>query len=252
MSIKKYLLVILLIALSFIVKAQQHTVNGIVYRYNSSVRIAQALVTNLKTKTVMMTDELGIFTIKANPGDTLLFEKKGFTNYRQVVVNNKEIAVYMELMSSHELDEVRIKGVTKRQELGEVMRNYRGQGSFFNGSPPALFFLVSPITGLYELFGKTPGRAKRFAKFSKAELEQDEINRRYNISFIKRTLEIGDEEAEKFINYYMPSYEDVRVWNDYELIKRVKRQYEYYKSNKDPLKVNPFLVKPADTARRSD
>lgn len=252
MGIKKYLLIVVLILAAFAVKAQQNTVTGIVYRYNSSVRIAQALVTNLKTKTMMMTDELGIFTIKANPGDTLLFEKKGFTNYRQVAGTNKEIAVYMEVMSSHELDEVRIKGTTKRQELSEVMRDYRGQGSFFNGNPPALFFLMSPLTGLYELFGKTPGRAKRFAKFTKAELEQDEINRRYNLPFIKRTLDISDEEAEKFINYYMPSYEDIHAWNDYELIRRVKRQYEYYKNNKDPLKVNPFAVKPTDTARRSD
>lgn len=250
MSIKNHLLITTLIVLNLTVKAQQNTVKGIVYRYNSSVRIAQVLVTNLKTKSIMMTDDLGIFTTKANPGDTLLFEKKGFTNYRQVAGSSKEIVVYMEVMRSNQLDEVRIKGITRQQELSEVMRDYRGQGSFFNGSPPALFFLMSPITGLYELFGKTPNRAKRFAKFTKAELEQDEISRRYNIPFIKRTLNIGDEEAENFINYYMPSYEDMRAWNDYELIKRVKRQYEYFKNNRDPLRVNPFQIKTADTVKK--
>ncbi|MBE9586105.1 hypothetical protein IM792_16750 [Mucilaginibacter sp. JRF] len=251
MSIKKHLSYIILCLLAFTTKAQQNTVQGIIYRINTSTRIAQVVVTNLRTNTVMMSDELGIFTIKANPGDTLLFDKSEYADLRHVVGSQKEMAIYMRLMTSTELEEVKIKGTTKQQELGEVMRDYRGQGSFFDGKPPALLFLMSPITGLYELFGKTPGRARRFAKFTKAELEQNEINRRYNVEFVKRTLNINDEEAGKFINYYMPSYEDIRVWNDYELIKRVKRQYQYYKVNKDPLRVNPFQVKPADTARRN-
>ncbi|MCC8410625.1 hypothetical protein LJ707_16910 [Mucilaginibacter sp. UR6-1] len=251
MNIKKHLSYIILCLLAITARAQQGTVQGIVYRNNTSTRIAQVVVTNLRTNATMMSDELGIFTINAKPGDTLLFDKSEFADLRHIVGTEKEMVVYMRLMTSTELEEVKIKATTKQQELSEVMRDYRGQGTFFNGSPPALAFLMSPLTGLYELFGKTPGRAKRFAKFSKAELEQNEINRRYNVPFVKRTLNVSDEEAGKFINYYMPSYEDIRVWNDYELIKRVKRQYEYFKINKDPLRTNPFQVKPADTARRN-
>jgi hypothetical protein len=53
-------------------------------------------------------------------------------------------------------------------------------------APACLAALTSPLTGLYELFGKTPGRAKRFAAFSKRELEATEVDRRYNKFFIMR------------------------------------------------------------------
>lgn len=177
-----------------------------------------------------MSDELGVFSIKASRGDTLLITKKGFNPIKQPVISLNDMAIFLE-PGNIELEEVKITGQSKKKELNDIMGSYRSQGTFFNGKPPALLFLNSPITGLYELFGATPRRARHFAAFSRAELEQDAVNRRYNKDFVMRITGLPDAEAQKFMDQYSPSYEDLAAWNDYELIKRVKRQYEYFKKN---------------------
>jgi hypothetical protein len=35
------------------------------------------------------------------------------------------------------------------------------------------------------------------------------------------------------MEYYKPSYEDLKTWGDYELIKHIKTNYEYYRKNGD-------------------
>lgn len=213
---------------------QQPGIKGVLYKNNSAARIALAVITNPRTNTIMLSDELGMFTIPASPGDTLLITKKGYTAYRHAVSNKNDIIIYLQPEMVIELDEVKVKGITKREEFMDIMSSYRSQGSLFLGKPPALLFLNSPITGLYELFGKTPKRARHFATFAKADLEQDIVNRRYNKDLVKRVTSLNDEQAQKFMDYYTPSFEDMQGWNDYELVKRVKRYFEYYKKNPTP------------------
>ena len=206
------------------------TIRGVTYKKNSLQRVSQALITDLNSKTIMMSDELGMFSIKAAIGDTLLITKADFTPQKRVIISAEDMAVF--LIPVIQLEQVTIQGQTKKQELNEVMGQYRSQGTFYAGKPPVLSFLTSPVTGLYELFGKTPQRARRFAEFSKRELESTEVNRRYTKALVKRTTNLPDEEVEKFMNIFTPSYEDLKQWNDYQLISYIKRSLEYYQKNK--------------------
>ncbi|RYY36693.1 MAG: hypothetical protein EOP46_05445 [Sphingobacteriaceae bacterium] len=214
-------------------KAFSQEVRGMIFKQNSAVRIPQAQVTNLKNKAVVLSNNLGIFTIKAAIGDTLLFTKPEYEPLKQVVKSEYDVAVYMPLSKAIPLDEVSIKAQSKQEELNDVMKDYRSKGSFFDGKPPALLFLTSPITGLYELFGRTPKNAAHFKRFAQRDLEQSEINKRYNKEFVKRVTGITtDAEAQRFIDTYSPNFEDLKGWNDYELVKRTKRWYEHYKKAK--------------------
>ena len=51
------------------------------------------------------------------------------------------------------------------------------------------------------------------------------------------------------MEYYTPSYQDLKEWNDYELIKHIKASYNFYDKNTDKRgleKLNtPALVNPA-------
>jgi hypothetical protein len=183
----------------------------------------------------MMSDELGIFTIKASIGDTLLFTKTDYTSLKQVINSANDLIIYMQPVIK--LNEVKVAEKSKRQELNEVMDEYRSQGTFYNGKPPAWSFINSPITGLYELFGRTPGNARRFLAYSKEELETNEVNRRYNKNLVKRVTNLPDNDVQAFMESYKPSYEDVKSWNDYELITHIKRAFEYYKTNKGKMKM---------------
>ena len=229
----KFYFVILFSLVSLIeAKAQESFVlKGVISRNISVERLAQVLVTNLRTKNVMMSDELGWFSINAAIGDTLLFNKSNYTDLKVVVKEKGDIPVYMQPVI--QLDQVTINGQSKKQELNDVMKDYHRQGIYYNGKPPVLSFLTSPLTGLYELFGKGPGQARRFAAFSKGELEFAEVRRRYNRAMVMRVTNADSATAKGFMEYYTPSYEDLKQWNDYELIKQVKRNFEYYEKAPD-------------------
>ena len=232
MHCKKIFFSFLIICLlPFTAIGQAITLRGVTYKKTSSERVAQALVTDLKTQVIMMSDELGMFSIKTNLGDTLLFTKANYTPQKKVVTSTDDIAVFLQPAIS--LNQVTISGQTKKQELNEVMDEYRNNGVLNNGkSLPAWEFINSPITGLYQLFAKQPADARRFARFSKNELEATEVNRRYTKALVKRTTNMSDEDVVKFMTIFTPSYEDVKGWNDYELIAYIKKSYGYYQRTK--------------------
>lgn len=214
---------------SLFVSAQQTVIKGAIYRRISSEKLSEVFITNKHTKAVAIADNLGDFSISATVGDTLVFTKKGYTPQTQEATKYGMI-VYMQ--PEMQLDEVRIVGQTRKQELNEIMGDYRKQGTFYNGNPPVLSMLTSPITGIYELFGKTPGRAKRFAVFSKRELEATEVDRRYNKPFVMRATGLTESDSTtvtKFMQYYRPSFEDLKTWADYDLIKKIRAEYDYFK-----------------------
>jgi hypothetical protein len=241
-------IVMLFVCLVFKASAQQEefTLHGVVSKKLSGERVAQVIILNQRTHNIIMSDNLGWFTVKAAIGDTLLFSKFEYTDQKIVITGKNDLPVYMQPVIK--LAEVKIAGETKKQELNDVMKQYRSQGTFYDGKPPVLSFLSSPITGLYELFGTTPNRAKHFAQFSKGELEYSEVRRRYNASTVKRITNAPDSVVEKFMLYYTPSYEDIKSWNDYELIKHVRKSFDYYEKNKNQKSLeelnSPSFIKP--------
>jgi hypothetical protein len=247
MRYKLFIITILCSTFFVRVNAQQSFVlRGVISRSVSVERLAQVLITNLRSRDIKMSDELGWFSINAAIGDTLLFSKLNYTDQRVIITAKADIPVYMQPVI--QLEQVNIKGQTKRQELNEVMGSYRKQGIYYDGKPPVLSFLTSPLTGLYELFGKGPGQARRFASYSKGELEYAEVRRRYNIAMVMRVTNSSDTVAHQFMEYYTPSFEDLKTWNDYELIKQIRKSYEFYDKSKDKVKLQqlnqPTFIKP--------
>ena len=221
--------------LPFMVHAQQQaiTVKGVVCKRGNTERLAQAVVTDLKTRVVMMSDELGGFNIKTAVGDTLLFSKNGFADQKQVVAGTEDIFIYMQPVI--ELNQVNIKDKSTQQELNDVTNTYRSKGLYFDGKPSAWDVLNSPLTGLYEMFGKDAKNERHFAQFAKAETEQTEVNRRYNKKLVKQVTALPDTDVVKFMQQYSPSVEDIRTWNDYELITHIKKYLEYYNAHKNDM-----------------
>lgn len=229
---KSLLIIISLFCLHGFACAQQTpNFKGVVFNKNAAGRIAQALISDLNNKELMMSDDLGAFTIRASIGDTLLITKSGFTSDKRVITNADDLYIYLQPII--ELNQVVIKEMSKKQELNEVMRQYHSQGTFYNGKPPALSFINSPLTGFYELFGKTPRNARRFAAFTKKEIEYSEVHKRYTPELVKNVTKLPDEEVQKFMLVFTPSFEDLKDWNDYELITYIKKSFDYYQKNKD-------------------
>src|SRR6185312_11752563 len=97
MPLKQYILIALCLCLSLKALGQQIlTIKGVVSKKLSMERIGQVLVTDLQSHVIMMSDEIGWFTIKASIGDTLLFSKPKYTDQKIVITSAADIPVYMQ------------------------------------------------------------------------------------------------------------------------------------------------------------
>jgi len=230
-----YIIILIIYGLPGLAFAQQEfTVNGVLYRKSSGDRIAQATVTNMRNQVIMMSDELGGFKIKAAKGDTLVVNRIGYTPQTEVVTGPADMLIYMQPIIT--LNQVTIKDKSTQQELNDVINTYRSKGLYFDGKPPLSLFSPfggSPITGFYELFSRDASNERRFIAFSKNEIEAITVDKRYTKQFVKQVTALSDSDVVKFMQQYRPSYEDMKEWNDYELIAHVKKYLIYFNQHKD-------------------
>jgi hypothetical protein len=210
---------------------QVFILKGVVSKKLSGERVSQVLITNLRSHDIMMSDELGWFSIKTAMGDTLLFRKVDYTDQKIIIASTADMPVYMQPVIH--LSEVTVKGESKRQEVNDVMKDYGSKGVYYNGSPPLASILLNPLNDLHTWFGKDAKDLRRFKAYSQNELEYTEVRKRYTPKLVKQVTNASDSTCKKFMEFYTPSYEDIKAWNDYELIQHIKKSYNYYDKNKD-------------------
>jgi len=213
------------LALPFCGHAQEAMIKGAVLESGTRNRIALAEITNKRNHFVVGSNDLGLFEIKAAIGDTLVFAKRDFSNREVVVVTTGSITVQLTRTT---LDQVDILGTNKKQEMNEVRRDFRNKGSFYAGKPPLLSYVFTPLTALYELFGKTPKNARRFNKYYGTELQQGEIDVFFNETKIQKETDLTGADLENFMLNYRPAYQQAQKWTDYDAIKYIRESYKKY------------------------
>lgn len=212
------------------------TVTGVVFRKTTQDRVSKATISNLTRNIVTVSDELGSFRIQAAVGDSLLIKKLDYANQTIAILNDNLLPVYLQPIMV--LEEVKINELTKREELVNTMNDYKRSGQFYTAHPSVGSVIMSPMSGLYSLFGKSAGQARRFERYTHDELEQQAISKRYTSALIKRITNIADSELDAFKLAFTPTYENIKVWSDYDIINYIKRSYEYYEKNKANMKSN--------------
>ena len=95
------------------------------------------------------------------------------------VTSLKDVIIHL-TRETNTLNEVKVYGTTKKQELDAIKRDFKNKGSFYGGKPPLLSYIFSPLTAIYELFGRTPKNARRFNKMYVTELQQSHVDRFFN------------------------------------------------------------------------
>lgn len=204
--------------------AQEFIVNGAITEKGTTIRIALAIITNKRTGQSVGSNDMGLFQIKSIIGDTLIFEKRNFTSRFNRVMNNGDISVLLQ-RESLALDEVTIKGQTKKEDLEEIRNEFIHKGSFYLGKPPLMLlnpFGGSPLTFLYELLGKTPAKARRFNRYYKSELRQMEVDQFFNQKIITKNTTLKGKDLNKFMLDYSPKNDLVKNWTNYDAVKYIK------------------------------
>jgi len=225
-ALKRLSILSILIAPVSVVHAQDFQLNGVVMSKGSTTRVALAEITNKRTGFTVGSNDLGIFQIKALVGDTLVTIKRGFSDQQQVVLSNRDMIIYLDMGNT--LDQVNIRGQSKKMELDELKQDYRDKGSFYAGKPPLLSYIFAPLTALYELFGRTPKNAKRFGKYYNTELQQTTIDGFFNESLIQKNTELEGKDLENFMLNYRPDYSKSKNWTEYDAVKYIRDSYKQY------------------------
>jgi len=204
---------------------QEFQFKGVVMENGSNNRIALSEITNKRNKFVVGSNDLGIFQIRAAIGDTLLVVKRDFGDREIVVVSQQDVLVRMNRTT---LNTVNIYGQTRKEEMNEIKQEFRNQGSFYAGKPPLLSYVFTPLTALYELFGKTPKKAKRFNRYYNNEIQQSQIDAFFNEDLIKKNTPLEGKDLENFMLNYRPDYEKAKNWTNYDAIKHIRDAYANY------------------------
>lgn len=220
-------IVVILFPVANVFAQGEFKLTGAIIEKGTNIRIALAEVTNKRNKYVVGSNDLGLFTIKALVGDTLIINKRNFKPIVLAVASSKDMIIHL-TRETNTLNEVKVYGTTKKQELDAIKRDFKNKGSFYGGKPPLLSYIFSPLTAIYELFGKTPKNARRFNKMYVTELQQSHVDRFFNKITINANIGLEGKELEDFMVNYRPDYEKSKNWAEYDGIKWIKDSYKKY------------------------
>lgn len=242
-------LTFLIACFSIQASAQRSVIRGVVFEKGTLNRVSNAKITNSAGQGFAQTDGLGVFSIPAAIGDTIRVAKEGYSDQTAIVSSMNDLVI--QLAKPILLSEVKVTGQTKKQELDEVKKQYRKKGSYYSGKPPVLAYIFTPLTALYELVGKTPGQARRFNSYYSREVQQSEIDRRFNAGTIKGLTSYDGKDLNNFLEIYRPAYQDISGWADYDLVNYIRKSALAFESAGRPEAPSlPKLPKAADLSEK--
>ncbi|WP_131536414.1 hypothetical protein [Pedobacter nototheniae] len=208
-------------------KAQEQLIKGVVIEKGTKIRVALAEITNKRTGLGVGSNDLGLFQIKAAVGDTLLITKRDLTDQQIVIHGPQDIIIYL-VRASTMLDEITIRGNTKKQDLDEIKREFKNKGVYNGGKSSLLSSIFNPLNGLYNLIGKDPKNARRFGRYADNEIKQSQIDQYFNTTIIKNNTTLTGQDLENYMLNYRPSFDKAQHWNSYDYIKYIKESSKKY------------------------
>jgi len=230
MKLLKAVMLLIILVQGLKIKAQDFVMKGVVIEKGSNVRVALAAITNLRSKMGTTSNDIGMFQLNARIGDTLFIQKKNLNDQKVVVNTDGDLVVFL-VRGSTMLAEVTVKGQTKKQEMEDIKRDLRHNGSFFAGKPPLILLNPlggNPITFFYELFGKTPARARKFNRYYKKELSLIEVDKFFNKSLVLKNTTLTGKDLDKFLLDYYPTRSMTINWSNYDAVKYIKESAKKY------------------------
>ncbi|RZK50718.1 MAG: hypothetical protein EOO99_00670 [Pedobacter sp.] len=208
--------------------AQTFKLNGVVFDKETRLRVALAEIQNVRTGDRAGSNDMGMFSIQAQVGDSLVIFKRNYLPKGMIISSSKDVLVYLD--KGVYLREVEIRGQQKSAVLKEMQQEFKNKGSYYMGKPPLLSFFFKPLTAIYELVGKTPRDARRFNNMYLTEVQLSEVDKLYNKSIIQKETGLSGKELEDFMVQYRPEYEKVKNWNTYDALKYIRDCYKQYRA----------------------
>ncbi len=209
------------------INAQVIVSKGVVFEKGTDIRIALAVVTNMRTNQGVGTNDMGFFQIAAQIGDTLLVQKRKFDN-QLIIVNSESDFVVNLIRADMLLDDVTIKAENKQESLWAVKLEHRKKTYFYAKNRSPLHYIRYPIAAIMELFSAERKRARRFDRYYDRELKEQEVDRYFNLSLVKINTSLTGKQLELFMVNYRPKHTQIKNWNIYDAAGYIRKSAQQY------------------------
>lgn len=232
MNTKSYLFLPILFYCLHISAQETQRVRGLVTEQNGAQRIGDVSIVNKRNQERALTNMLGNFEVAASLGDTLIITKYGYATHYQPILNAQDLVVRLD--RTYMLNEVTVTGKTKSQEMEDIMNDYRKQGVFNGGKTKPLQYVFTPLTALYNAFGSGPKNARRFSQYMNRELEESEVDKKFNKYKVEEITGLEGDDLTSFMAFYRPSLSECQYWNEYDIRKYLEKSLAQFEKDGKP------------------
>lgn len=211
---------------------------GTILSSDTTLLLNDITIINLSGNTHTLSDANGDFMLDYRLGDTIEFrhdhwETKLIYGDRlsdSTFLNRRAIAL-------EEIVITKNRPVTKLVDLKTIEKEKNKKGGIYYGGRPPIALLNpfggKPITFFYELFSKSGRRARKMERNLKAAVEDDKIDRVFNMRTIRKVISIEEDEIADFMAKYRPTIDQTQTWNTYDLYLYLQKSYESFKEQKE-------------------
>jgi len=222
-----YLLFILLL---FPILGYSQIVSGSIR--NSEVSLSGALIENLETKIISVSDIKGNFNIKAAVGDTLIVS---YISYKPdtIKIRNQTFTTVVLKAETVMLGDVFINGnrltplqryLKNQIEYKEIYRIGNDSNIFFAGGGFSNGGIGLNIDALYSALSKEGKDARRMQATLTNDYHTDVVDSRFTKELVSKVTGYQGKQLEDFIVNNKPSYEFITQASDYDIIKYIERR----------------------------
>lgn len=210
----------------------QESLQGIVVEKGTPKRVAEATITNRRTLEKALSNNEGGFVIPAKPGDTLIVTKYAYSSEYYTIVDPKNIVINLNPII--ELETVTITGKTRKDELKDIMDDYRKQGVYNNGKTKPLQYVFNPLSALYNTFSRSAKNARRFSSYAENEIQETEVDKKFNKYNVSEITGLEGDDLINFMALYRPTFNQSRYWNEYDIRDYLKASLKKFEEDGRP------------------
>lgn len=209
----RYILILLLSLAAGITNAQE-LLKGTVYESSGGARLPDVFVRNINNKQLGISDKQGNFTIKAETGNTLIFEAPGYVSDTLYLVDMRPKKIQL---------------ITQTIALREVKINSTRQAFDPHKEYPEIYtksklYILSPTTW----FGKEARDARRMKKFFRREEEERRVDAVFTRTYVGSIVPLKGEDLDDFMLMFRPTYDFIKGNNNVSLAVYINDSYKKF------------------------
>ena len=218
-----------------IARAQEKTLEGIVFDKDTKVRLNRVNIYNSRSQKAVYNNIKAEFNIVTKKGDLLISSLLGYKTDTVLVGNQNSIVIFLKRLA------IPLAQVTVRDTVLSAQAKYEATKKEFNrmyrlGNDDDILTIGPAGVGLsidaiWSTFSREGKNARRLMEVMQRDFQNQVIDQRFNERIVRRETGLAGDKLYRFLLNYRPSYFFAVKASEYELLSYIKTAYKRFKSN---------------------